>query len=149
MGRIKKKILASVVVCLVASMMFAVPVFAASNYFSKTTVKLNALNGGISTKSTLSSGSVSGTNPSISDVELYCNVSSGTDPYTLYVKSPEGTLASISGPINSGTITTDAFEGENPSGKWTVYIQNSGVSYNGNIYPVSIVTVTLKVHYDY
>lgn len=91
MGRIKKKILASVVVCLVASMMFAVPVFAVSNYFSKTTVKLNALNGGISTKSTLSSGSVSGTNPSISDVELYCNVSSGTDPYTLYVKSPEGT----------------------------------------------------------
>ena len=50
-------------------------------------------------------------------------------------------MASISGPINSGTITANVFEGENSSGKWTVYIQNSGVSYNGNIYPVSIVTV--------
>lgn len=51
-----------------------------------TTVKLNAINGGISTKSTLSSRSVSGTNPSVSDVELYCNVSFGTEPYTALKK---------------------------------------------------------------
>lgn len=82
-------------------------------------------------------------------MELCCNVSSGTEPYTLYVKKTEGTLVPVSGPTRSSTITTDAFDGENPSGKWTVYIQNSGVSYNGNIYPVSTVTVTLKVHYDY
>jgi len=82
-------------------------------------------------------------------VELYCNVASGTDPYTIYVKSPSGTTKSISGPTKSGTITITGFEGENPSGTWSIWIQNNGVSYNGNIYPVSTVTITLKVAYSY
>jgi len=142
MQKVVKKSFMSVVACLMACMMFAMPVFAASNNFSKTTVKLNAINGGESRKSTLSSGSVTGNNPSISKVQLYCNVSSGSDPYTIYVLSPKGTT-------KSGTITITGFEGENPSGTWTIWIKNSGVSYKGNIYPTSTVTITLKVAYSY
>lgn len=149
MQKVVKKSFMSVVACLMACMMFAVPVFAASNNFSKTTVKLNAINGGESRKSTLSSGSVTGNNPSISKVQLYCNVSSGSDPYTIYVLSPKGTTRSITGPSKSGTITITGFEGENPSGTWTIWIKNSGVSYKGNIYPTSTVTITLKVAYSY
>lgn len=145
----KKKAFSSVIISFLVCMMFVTPVFAASNYFSKTTVKLNAINGGTSTKSTVSSGSVSGTDRSLTKAELYCNVSSGSDPYTLYVKSPKGTLKSFTGPTSSQTLTTTAFNGEDPSGTWTIYIVNSGVSYNGNIYPVSTVTVTLKATYSY
>lgn len=145
----KRKSYVAVIACLLACMMFTMPVFAASNYFSKTTVKLNAINGGSSVKSTLSSGSVSGTDPYITKVELYCNVASGTDPYTIWIKSPEGTVVSIPGPTKSGTITTHAFDGENPSGTWTIWIENDGVSYIENKTPASTVTITLKVYYNY
>lgn len=149
MERVTKRTFTAVIACMMACLMFVTPVFAASNYFSKTTVKLNAINGGTSKISTVTSGSVSGDNPSITKVELYCNVASGTDPYTIYVKSPKGTIATIPGPTKSGTVTTSAFNGENPSGTWSIWIQNNGVSYNGNIIPASTVTITLKVYYNY
>lgn len=142
-----KKFYAVIVACLMSCLMFATPVLAAGNY-TRTTVKLNAFNGGSSTKSTVSSGSITGSNQSITKVELRCTVSSGSDPYTLYVKSPDGTIVSFSGPIPSNTITTTAFNGEDPSGSWTIWIENDGVSYNGNIYPVSTVTVRLQVYYS-
>lgn len=92
--------------------------------------------------------------PSISSGEttqdvLSAYVARGTDPYTLYIKSPEGTIASYSGPMSSTTFTTHDFDGENPKGTWKVWIVNSGVSYNGNIIPTSTVTVSLTVYYDY
>ena len=146
---VSKKVFTAVIACMMACVMFVTPVYAASNWFSGTTVKLNAFNGGSSTKSTVSSGSVSGENPSITSVSLYCNVSSGTDPYTLYVLSPSGKQYSVSGPNSSTTLTTSAFNGENPYGKWTIWIVNSGYTTHGNVYPVSTVTVTLKVYYDY
>lgn len=149
MKRVTKRAFTAVIACMMACLMFVTPVFAATNYFSKTTVKLNALNGGTSRESSVTSGSVSGDNPSITNVELYCNVASGTDPYVIYVKSPKGTVATITGPSRSGTVTTSAFNGENPSGTWKVWIQNLGVSYNGNLIPASTVTVTLKVYYSY
>lgn len=149
MKRVTKKAFTAVVACMMVCLMFVTPVLAASSNFSKTTVKLNAISGGISRYSTVTSGSVLGSAPSISKVELYCNVSSGTDPYTIYVESPKGTVKSITGPSKSGTITIPGFEGENPSGEWTIWIKNKGVSYNGNIYPASTVTITLKVAYSY
>ena len=129
--------------------MYFKPLFAATNNFSKTTVKLNAINGGNSRESSVTSGSISGDNPAITKVELYCNVSTGTDPYMIYVKSPSGTTNSMTGPTKSGNIIMTGFEEENPSGTWTIWIRNSGISYNGNIYPASTVTVTLKVSYSY
>ena len=149
MKRVTKRVFTAVMAFMMACLMFVTPVLAATNNFSKTTVKLNAISGGTSKTSNVTSGSVSGSNPSITKVELYCNVASGTDPYTIYVKSPSGTTKSISGPTKSGTITITGFEGENPSGTWSIWIQNNGVSYNGNIYPVSTVTITLKVAYSY
>lgn len=74
--------------CMMACLMFVTPVLAATNCFSKTTLKLSAFNGGTSSYCSITSGSVSGSNPSITKLELYCNVASGTDPYTIYVKSP-------------------------------------------------------------
>lgn len=146
---VSKRIFPVVMACMMVCLMFATPVPAATNNFSKTTVKLNAISGGLSRQSKVTSGSVSGTNPSITKVELFCNVSSGTDPYTLYVLSPDGTTETISGPSKSGTVTITGFEGEDPYGTWTIWIKNSGISSNGNIYPVSTVTVTLKVAYSY
>ncbi len=149
MKRATKRIFTAVMACMMACMMFVTPVFAATNNFSKTTVKLNALSGGESRYSQVTSGSVSGSNRSITKVELYCNVASGTDPYTIYVESPSGTVKSISGPSRSGNVTINGFAGEDPSGTWTIWIKNNGVSYNGNIYPASTVTITLKVSYSY
>ncbi|MDE7202377.1 MAG: hypothetical protein K2O91_10880 [Lachnospiraceae bacterium] len=149
MKRVTKRVFTAVMACMMACLMFVTPVLAATNNFSKTTVKLNAISGGISRYSTVTSGSISVGDPSITKVELYCNVASGTDPYTIYVESPKGTVKSISGPTKSGTITITGFEGENPSGSWTIWIKNNGVSYNGNIYPASTVTITLKVAYSY
>lgn len=130
MKRLTKRVFTTVMSCLMFCLMFVTPVLAATNCFSKTTVKLNAINGGTSRYSSITSGSVSGSKPSITKVELYCNVDSGTDPYTIYVESPSGTTKSISGPTKGGTITITGFEGENPSGTWSIWIQNNGVSYN-------------------
>lgn len=151
MKTVKRRIVTSVIACFMACMMFAMPVLAAttsSSYFSKTTTKLNAVNGGQSKTSSVTSGSVPD-GASVTSVKVFCNVASGTDPYTLYIKSPEGTIASFSGPTKSTTFTTNVFNGETPKGTWSVWIVNSGVSYNGNLIPASTVTVSLTGYYDY
>ncbi len=92
MKKVTKRVFAAVMACLMACLMFVTPVLAATNCFSKTTLKLSAFNGETSGYSSITSGSVSGSNPCITKLELYCNVASGTDPYTIYVKSPSGTV---------------------------------------------------------
>ncbi len=149
MRKVTKRVLTAFMACMMICLMTVSPVLAATGNFSKTTVKLNAINGGNSRESRVTSGSVLGDDPSITKVELFCNVSSGTDPYTIYVQSPSGTVRSISGPSRTGTVKISGFEGENPEGPWTIWIKNSGISYNGNMYPVSTVTITLKVTYSY
>lgn len=149
MKTVSKKALTVAAACMMACLMFVTPVLAATNYFSKTTVKLNAVNGGTSRESRVTSGSVLGDAPSTTKVELFCNVASGTDPYTIYVESPSGTTRLATGPNKSGTITVSGFEKENPYGAWTIWIKNSGISNNGNLYPASTVTITLKVYYSY
>lgn len=79
-----KRIFTVVVACMMACLMSVTPALAAGSS-SRTTVKLNAYSGGSSTKSTVTSGTV-GDNQSVTKVELRCTVSSGTNPYTLYVK---------------------------------------------------------------
>ena len=88
-----KRIITVVVACMMACLMSVTPALAAGS-FTKTTVKLNAYSGGSSTKSTVTSGTV-GDNQSVTKVELRCTVSAGSDPYTLYVKSPEGSTESL------------------------------------------------------
>ena len=109
-----------------------------SNYFSKITPMLNSLNGSAAMAS-LSSGSCSGNERSITSVSVYCRVSSGSSRYTLYVISPEGTTLSQSCGTSSTTYNFTGFNGEDPKGNWTIMVVSNGV----------VTTVTLKVNYNY
>lgn len=111
-----------------------------SNYFSKITTKLNSLNGAIAS-SNLSSGSCSGTNRSITQVTVYCRVSSGSSSFDLIVTSPKKTVQTVSCGTSSTTYTLAKFNGEDPYGTWNVGISSDGT--------VSTVTATLKVYYNY
>ena len=55
----------------------------ATNYWTKTTTKLNSVYGTALNISTVSSGSVSGSNPQIFKIEVYSRVSSGSDSFYL------------------------------------------------------------------
>lgn len=149
MKAMTKRTLTAVMACIMVCMMFSMQVFAASSFFSKSTTKLNAYSGGKSNVSTFSSGSVPD-GASITSVKIAYNVKSGTDPYTVYLISPRGTVYSASGPTSSTTdYNISKFNGENPDGTWTAYIINSGYTTHGNIYPVSTVTLSVTVNYEY
>lgn len=111
-----------------------------SNYFSKITPRLNSLNGS-SAMATLSSGSCSGNERSITSVSVNCRVSSGSSRYTLYVISPDGTILSKSCGTSSTSYTFTGFNGEDPKGDWIIIIISNGT--------VTTVTATLKVNYNY
>lgn len=112
----------------------------ATNYWTKTTTKLNSVYGAASNTSTVSSGSVSGTNPQISKIEVYSKVSSGSDSFYLYIEDGNGNVyyTTVS---KSGTITINDFNGLDPSGKWKIWIVTKGT--------VSTSTETIKVYYTY
>lgn len=116
MKKVIRRTFTTVIACMMAYLIFVTPVLAASYTFSKTAVRLNALSGGNSRESKVTLGSILVDDPSITKVELYCNVTSGIDPYTIYVKSPSDTVRSITGPTKSRTITITEFEGEGSSG---------------------------------
>ncbi len=149
MKAMTKRTLTAIMACIMVCMMFSMQVFAASSFFSKSTTKLNAYSGGKSNESTFSSGSVPD-GASITSVKIAYNVKSGTDPYTVYLISPKGTVYSASGPLSSTTVSNiNAFNGEDPEGTWKAYIINSGYTTHGNIYPVSTVTLSVTVYYEY
>ena len=126
MNTIKKRALTSIAVCFMACLMFSMPVLAASNSFSKTTVKLNAIDGGVSQIAKVSSGSVLGTNPKITQVKVYLNVASGTDPFDLYIESPEGTVIGFpASHLGSATFTA------------SVNACQYCRSYSSNVYPAA------------
>ena len=104
----KRKISFMMVLVLLCTM-FVVPVSAAevsnisdegisvaattgTTYFSKTTTKLNSLNG-LEASSLLSSGTCLGNTRNITSVTVNCRVSSGSSRYILKVTSPSGTVA--------------------------------------------------------
>ncbi len=112
----------------------------ATNYFRKITPKLNSVYGNPSNIATLSSGSVTGSDPQITSVTLYSRVSSGSDPFYLYVVDPNGYLDYFL-VDSSGTITTNDFNGLDPTGDWKIWIETTG--------DVSTATITLTVNYRY
>lgn len=148
MRKLRKRIFSCLIACMLACIMFTLPVYAANGSFSKTTVKLNAMNGGYSVTSYLTSGSIPD-GAYITSVKVNVKVASGTDPYTLYIESPEGTIGTFPGPTSTSSFVTHIFDGESPAGTWAVWIKNGGISYIGNIYPTSTVTVTLTIYYSY
>ena len=96
-----------------------------TNYFRKITKKLNSVYGNPSEIVTLSSGSVTGSDPQITSVTLYSRVSSGSDPFYLYVVDPNGYLDYFL-VSSSGTITTNDFNGLDPTGDWKIWIETTG-----------------------
>lgn len=110
------------------------------NYWTKTTTKLNSVYGTASNISTVSSGSVSGSNPQILKIEVYSRVSSGSDSFYLYVEDGNGNV-NYTTVSKSGTITINDFNGFDPSGKWKIWIVTKGT--------VSTSTETIKVYYTY
>ena len=149
MKAITKRTLTAVMACMMVCMMFSMQVFAASSFFSKSTTKLNAYSGGKSNESSFTSGSIPD-GAKITSVKIAYNVASGTDPYKVYLVSPSGTVYSVSGPTSSTTVSNiNVFNGEDPEGTWKAYIINSGYTTHGNIYPVSTVTLSVTVNYEY
>lgn len=142
-----KRTLTAALACIMVCMMFSMQVFA-SGSFSKSTAKLNAYSGGKSNESTFSSGSIPD-GAKIRDVRIAYNVKSGTDPYTVYLISPEGTKYIVAGPTSSTVVyNISAFNGEDPEGTWKAYIVNAGYTTHNNIYPASTVTMTVTVSYE-
>lgn len=111
-----------------------------TNYFSGTTTKMNSFNG-LEAVATRSSGSCSSDERSITSVSVYCNVSSGSSSFKLYVISPSGTVAYKNAGTSNATYNFTEFNGEDPYGKWTIKVVTNGT--------VSTVTATLKVNYLY
>lgn len=117
---------------------------AGSAYFSGTTVKLNALNGGSSVTSTISSGSLPSSSSSVTNVSATVTVSNGSSSFYLYVKNPAGTTVAsqlVTGSSGVKTVTFSNFNNQNPQGAWKIWIETTGT--------VSTATVNLKVYYNY
>ncbi len=153
-----KKVL-SIVLCMSLCIMCTLPISAAevmpkkngiekeevsttsgSNYFSKILPKLNSINGTVSNVVTFSSGSISGSERVVTSISLYVRVSSGSDPFIIYIQAPDGTIYSFV-ITTSGTITIDNFNGCDPKGSWKIWIETQGT--------VSSATITAKICYDY
>ena len=111
-----------------------------TNYFTGTTTKMNSVNGSEAV-ATRSSGSCSGDERSVTNVSVYCRVSSGSSSFKLYVISPKGTVAYRNAGTSSTTYNFSEFNGEDPYGKWTIKVVTNGT--------VSTVTGTLRVDYSY
>ncbi|WP_152657913.1 hypothetical protein [Oceanobacillus sp. CFH 90083] len=113
----------------------------ATNYFSGSTGTMNSLYGNESTLFNISSG----TTPSlakVSGVTLNVNVSSGSAPFYLNVKHPDGSVVQhyITGTGNK-SVTFDQFNHTDPYGTWKVSITTTGI--------VSTATARMTVNYTY
>lgn len=86
---------------------------------------------------TVSSGSISG-NAQVTSISLYVRVSSGSSPVIIYIQAPDGTIYSFR-ITTSGTITSNQFNGCDPSGDWKIWVEPKEI----------ISSITLKVCYDY
>lgn len=144
MKSVKRRIYTSVLACFMACIMFSMPVLAASSSTSKTLAKINAINGMTAVKSfTVTSDGT------ITNVKIYLNVSSGSDPFAIYLVSPEGTEYELTPSTTSGTYNTTAFNGESSKGTWYFYVENLGITYNPNqLYPTTTVTPTITITYN-
>ncbi len=146
-----KKVL-SIILCMSLFIMCTLPVSAAevmtkenvlekeelsailnSNCFSRTLSGLALMNG----TATVSSGSISG-NAQVTSISLYVRISSGSSPVIVYIQAPDGTRYSFR-ITTSGTITSNQFNGCDPSGTWKIWVEPKEI----------IPSITLKVCYDY
>lgn len=110
----------------------------ATNYFSGLTGTMNSYNCVQSRIFQRSSGSVP-SNSKMTSVEAHVSVSSGSSPFYLVIKSPDG-ITRETYVRSSGYYTLD-FSGVDAYGTWQVYIYNTG--------GVSTATANVKYYYQY
>lgn len=110
----------------------------ATDYFSGLTGTMNSYNGVQSRIFERSSGSIP-SDAKITSVEAYVSVSSGSSPFYLVIKSPNGVMKETY-VRSSGYYTLD-FSGVNAYGTWQVYIYSTG--------GVSTATANVKYYYQY
>lgn len=110
----------------------------ATDYFSGLTGTMNSYNGVQSRIFERSSGSIP-SDAKITNVEAYVSVSSGSSPFYLVIKSPNG-VTKETYVRSSGYYTLD-FSGVNAYGTWQVYIYSTG--------GVSTATANVKYYYQY
>lgn len=124
-------------------MTFSIPVLAATNSFSKS-IRLSTTE-----KTCFSFGSM-GENALVTQVKVYLNAASGTDPFDVYIESPSGTVVTLTPSTKSGTYLINNFNGENPKGTWCAWIESRDETSNPNqMYPMTTsVTIGVSVEYD-
>jgi len=133
-----KKKMSIIIMSFVICLTMALPVDAASNYFTGSTGTMNSLFGNPSASRNISSGSVP-SNASVSSVKVNVNVSPGSDSFYLYVKHPSGYSATRL--VGSTSLSFTEFNGLDPYGTWQVYIVTTGT--------VSTATARMTVDYTY
>lgn len=111
MKSVKRRIFTSVLACLMACIMFSMPVLAASSNFSKT-IRLTTNN-----KTSFSLGSFAGKDTQITQVKIGITMASGMDGFfPVYLESPSGTVIKLMPKSNSIIYYITSFNGENPKG---------------------------------
>ncbi|WP_052344384.1 hypothetical protein [Bacillus ndiopicus] len=113
----------------------------AINYFSGSTGTMNSLYQNESSIFNISSGTLPPF-AKVSSVTLNVNVSSGSAPFYLNVKNPNGDVVQhyITG-TGSKSVTLNQFNNTDPQGTWKVSITTTGT--------VSTVTARMTVNYTY
>lgn len=142
MKLIKKKIFVVFVTCLMLCTTFSIPVLAATNTFSKS-IRLSTTG-----KTCFSLGSMS-ENTVVTQVKVYLNVASGTDPFDFYIESPSGTVVTFQPSTKSGTYYINSFNGENPKGTWCAWIERRDETSNPNQMYSMTITATIGVSVEY
>ena len=112
----------------------------ARDYFSGRTGRLNSVNGRESGASRISSGSIKESSK-VTSVELNVDVSRGSSPFYVIIKSPEGKKVEKYVTTSGGRIKLDDFNRDYAKGSWYVSIRTTG--------EVSTATVSMKVNYEY
>ena len=116
-----------------------ISVTSSSNYYSKPLPTLSSINGTASRVATFTTGSISD-GMQITSISLNIRVSTGCDPFMLYIQAPYGTIYSFN-LTKGGNITVDDFNGCDPSGSWKIWIETQGT--------VSKIDGTIKVCFSY
>ncbi|MDR2888721.1 MAG: hypothetical protein LBV33_02650 [Lachnospiraceae bacterium] len=139
--RQKRRIIATLVFCLMLCYSLALPVMGASNYFTGMTGKMNSLSGTPSGQWSIPSGSVLGQSPGVTEVTVNLTTSTGSSPFYLYVRNPAGETYYQSVGIRTTQVTFPDFDGDHPAGNWTVWIQSQGL--------VTTTSARMRVDYTY
>ena len=143
MKKIKKKLLSIIIACFITCLLFSIPVLAASSSLSKS-IRLSTTG-----KTYFSSGSYIGENVVVTQVKVYLNVASGTDPFDFYIESPSGTVVTFQPSTKSGTYNINSFNGENPKGTWCAWIERRDETSNPNQMNPITITATIGVSVEY